>query len=350
MTLAFLDPDKRICVSTDASNRFYAFLVTQMHEEQLELSMGEHDHQPLAFLPGEFKGAQQRWTVPEKEVFAIVDTVAKMDYLLLSHDEFSILSDHLHLTYIYNSLSAYPTLARHVVQKLQRWALKMSIFSYRMEHDMGKLNYWKDLMTIRGLGLITGREHKAHGKMDSLFAQLYINPPDYDTVEFPSKQEIVLAQQSAVNEYEQYQKSNATDREEVPPQQVDAGGMRMMSNVIWIPERAVELQLRLCVEEQCRSAGHRAYEATLGAINKYTVWITMAQDVKVFVQNSLHCVAILQTKCHARWIRSYMRPSPTRSCTSTFLILGCQEMESISTCYFSRIPEHIPMACAVSHG
>jgi RNase H-like domain found in reverse transcriptase len=60
MTLAFPDPDKRICVLTDASYRFYADLVTQIHEEQLDLSMEEQDHQPLAFLSGEYKGAQLR--------------------------------------------------------------------------------------------------------------------------------------------------------------------------------------------------------------------------------------------------------------------------------------------------
>jgi Integrase core domain len=69
-------------------------------------------------------------------------------------------------------------------------------------------------------------------------------------------------------------------RQEVPPQQVDSGGMRMMDNALWIPERAVELQLRLCVEAHCRSAGHRAYEATLGAIKKYVAWTTTAKNVK----------------------------------------------------------------------
>jgi RNase H-like domain found in reverse transcriptase len=98
-------------------------------------------------LSGEFKGAQLRWTVPENEGFAIVDTVTKIDYPLLSHDEFSILADHLNLTLIHNPLSAGPTLARHVVHKLQRWALKMSVFSYRMEHVMGELNHWTDVMT-----------------------------------------------------------------------------------------------------------------------------------------------------------------------------------------------------------
>jgi RNase H-like domain found in reverse transcriptase len=97
---------------TDASDRFYAGLVKQIDGEQLDLTMEEENHQPIAFLSGEFKGAQLRWTVPEKECFAIVDTVTKVDYLLLSPVEFSILSDDLNLTYIYNPPSADPSLAR----------------------------------------------------------------------------------------------------------------------------------------------------------------------------------------------------------------------------------------------
>jgi Integrase zinc binding domain len=146
-------------------------------------------------------------------------------------------------------------------------------------------------MTRWGVGWIAGSEIKVHGKMASLFAQPYISPPDYDTVEFPSKKEILLVQQSAVDEYERCQKSNATARQEVPPQQVDAGGSRMMNNALWIPESAVKLQLRLCVEAHCRSAGQREYEATLGAIKDYGAWTAMAKDVKVFVQNCLPCVA-----------------------------------------------------------
>jgi hypothetical protein len=108
--------------------------------------------------------------------------------------------------------------------------------------------------------------NKTHGKMASLFAQPCISPPDYDTVDFPSRKEILLVQQSAVNEYELCQQSNATARQEAPPQQVDAGGMRIMNNALCFSERAVELQQRLCVQAHCRSAGHRAYDATLGAI------------------------------------------------------------------------------------
>jgi Integrase zinc binding domain len=67
----------------------------------------------------------------------------------------------------------------------------------------------------------------------------------------------------------------------------------MMNNALRIPELAVELQLRFCVEKHSHSAGHRAYEETLGAIKGYVAWTTMAKDVKVFVQNCFHCAATI---------------------------------------------------------
>jgi hypothetical protein len=76
----------------------------------------------------------------------------------------------------------------------------MSVLSYRMEHVTGEFNYWTDLMTRWGVGRIVGSEHKALGQMASLFSQPYTTPPDYDTVEFPPKKEILPAQKSAVQE------------------------------------------------------------------------------------------------------------------------------------------------------
>jgi hypothetical protein len=161
----------------------------------------------------------------------------------------------------------------------------MYVFSNRMEHVMGELNYWTDLMKRWGVGRVAGSEHQAHGKMASLFAQPYITPPDYDTVGFPSKKEILLTHKSAGEEYKRIQQSKTTVRREEPPQQVDAGGMRMMNNGLWIPERAVELQLRSCVEAHCNQE-----------IKENVAWSTMAQDFKVFVQNCLHCVATISGK------------------------------------------------------
>jgi hypothetical protein len=47
------------------------------------------------------------------------------------------------------------------------------------------------------------------------------------------------------------------------------------------------------VEAHCRSADQRVYEARLGAIKEYVALTTMVKDVKVFVQNCLHCIATI---------------------------------------------------------
>jgi hypothetical protein len=73
-------------------------------------------------------------------------------------------------------------------------------------------------MTRWGVGWVAGSKNKAHGKMASLFAQPYISPPDYDTVEFPSKNDILLVQKCAVDEYERCQQDNAMARQDAPPQ------------------------------------------------------------------------------------------------------------------------------------
>jgi hypothetical protein len=134
----------------------------------------------------------------------------------------------------------------------------MSVLSY-LEPIMGELNYWKDLMTRWRVGWNAGSELKAHVKMASLFAGPYITPPDYGTVEFPPRKEILLAQTSAVKEIERNQHGKATSRRQESPQCFDAGGMRMMNNAPWIPERAVDMQLRWCMEAQCHPAVHRAH-------------------------------------------------------------------------------------------
>jgi hypothetical protein len=98
-------------------------------------------------------------------------------------------------------------------------------------------------------------------------------------VEFPSKKETILAQKSAVQEYSEASNSSRLFVEMNPSLQLEAGGLMMMNHALFIPERAVELLLRLCVEAHCLFTGLRALETMLGAIKESFVWITTAQDV-----------------------------------------------------------------------
>jgi hypothetical protein len=77
------------------------------------------------------------------------------------------------------------------------------------------------------------------------------------------------------------------------------------------------------MEAHCRSAGHRAYEATLGAIKEYVVWTTMTKDVKVFVQNCLHCVAIIPRDELPRSLGTYLHATkPNEILHFDFLYIG----------------------------
>jgi RNase H-like domain found in reverse transcriptase len=84
MTTAHPDPTKRVCVFTDASDAFYSGMITQVPEHHLDLPVHGQQHQPLAFTSGRFRGSQERWTIPEKEAFAVIETVTKHSYLLLA--------------------------------------------------------------------------------------------------------------------------------------------------------------------------------------------------------------------------------------------------------------------------
>jgi Integrase zinc binding domain len=102
----------------------------------------------------------------------------------------------------------------------------------------------------------------------------------------------------------------------------------MINNALWIPEFAVELQLRLCVEAHCRSAGYRAYEATLGAVLEYVALTTMAKDVKVFVQNCLHCVATVPGDKVPRPLRTQLHAiKPNEILHFDFLYIGLSRDE-----------------------
>jgi hypothetical protein len=75
---------------------------------------------------------------------------------------------------------------------------------------------------------IAGSEHKVYGKVASLFSQPYVTPPGNDTAELSPQQIILLAQSSAIQEFERGKHSKVTACRDEPRQQVRASDMRMM--------------------------------------------------------------------------------------------------------------------------
>ena len=75
--LNHFDPEKPVCVFTDASDEHWASVVTHCAGEDLGKDIANQRHEPLAFLGSAFKGAARDWSTIEKEGFAVFQTFKK---------------------------------------------------------------------------------------------------------------------------------------------------------------------------------------------------------------------------------------------------------------------------------
>ena len=273
--LSYLDPQKEVCIYTDASERYWSAVVTQVKKEDLQLSTEDQKHEPLAFLGSEFKGAECGWTTFEKEAYAIFQTFEKLDYLLMSSKPCHVFTDHRNLLFVFAPLSLEPALGRHIVSKVQRWALYLSRFPYIIEHVSGTANVFADILTrwTRGYRRNT---HTLRSVNSIVNLNNQIVPPA-DGIVWPSWNLIRQSQQSS-----QHILNTAKLNEETKLYEVN--------NCTWIPQEDLDLQFKIIITSHCGSVGHRGSDATLSIIKENFHWTTMQKDVKEFVRHCLHCI------------------------------------------------------------
>lgn len=145
--LSHRDPTKIICVHTDASDKFWSGIVTQCDPSELHKLKTQQNHQPLAFLGSQFSATQERWTTYEQEAFAIYETFKRLKYMLICDQGIHIFTDHKKLLFTFHPLSVEPSIARHKMMKVARWALFLSTFNYCIEHVDGDSNDFPDMLT-----------------------------------------------------------------------------------------------------------------------------------------------------------------------------------------------------------
>jgi RNase H-like domain found in reverse transcriptase len=71
-TLAHPRDEMRLCFYTDASQKIWSAVVTQVPPRDLDKPLADQQQEPLAFISGAFKDASSRWPIVEKEAFEIV--------------------------------------------------------------------------------------------------------------------------------------------------------------------------------------------------------------------------------------------------------------------------------------
>lgn len=288
VTLAHRDPEKRMCLFTDASDDAWGAVLTQVRAEEWDRPPKDMGHEPLAFISGMFKGSSKRWPTVEKEGFAIKASVERLDYFLrgIPGDQpFSIYTDHRNLVYIFDA-EGRGAVHRHTAERLERWSIVLASFRYRICHVDGEQNVWADLLSRWGAGVRAQEDKPAAGaggpaRLAKLEGSIGVDALSATREEFPTVHDLVIATEAARKRGSGPGKAwNLQD-----------GLCRDDQGRIWVPDEE-HLRMRLLVVAHQGGSGHRGQEETMREIRRHFSWEGLADDVKKFVQECLHCVSV----------------------------------------------------------
>lgn len=124
--LVHFDPAKKLALSCDASPYGIGAVLSHLDEDGLD--------RPIAYASRSLAPAERRYAQIEKEGLAVVWGVKKFHQFLFGR-EFVIFSDHKPLQFLFSEQSPVPVMASG---RIQRWALTLSAYKYRMEFRAGK--------------------------------------------------------------------------------------------------------------------------------------------------------------------------------------------------------------------
>lgn len=120
----------------------------------------EHPYEPLGFLSGSFKGSAENWSVPEKEGFAIVEAMTRLDYIILGR-MFHLFTDHMNLLVVYDPEKTTDSIPKYAINKLMRWEIRLSSFNYVIEHVPGN-QIIRRTCSHDGPVMITRSQHRVY--------------------------------------------------------------------------------------------------------------------------------------------------------------------------------------------
>lgn len=146
-----------------------------------------------------------------------------MDYLFLG-EEPRVFTNHRNLLFCYSPSVLDPTLGRHKVMKVLRWAILLSQFQYRIDHVDGEDKVMADIMTRWVWGYC--RKRAAIRRVTyKLMEHTVVPSPNDDTIDWPSEEQIRQAQDKL-----------ATER----PKQTKREGNSLwhVGDRTWVPEKS----------------------------------------------------------------------------------------------------------------
>ncbi|OWZ03396.1 LOW QUALITY PROTEIN: hypothetical protein PHMEG_00024881 [Phytophthora megakarya] len=276
--MAFPGPEAELLQVTDASDKGFSIIVTQVRHWDESLPVENQKHEMIVCKGGMFRHSELNWTIIKKEAFPVVKACHELDYLLLRPRGFRLYCDHANLAFIF---APSVELKKHVRDRLQHWVIRLCGLRYTIEFIPGENNVWADIVSrwhVRDQVSVAAVRTRSHQviPVDSLSR---LRPLADDGFHFPTRDDIKAAQQDASRERSRLQGASEDE--------VD--GVVTVNNRVWVPTGAKDLLARLFVVAHCGSQGHRGQEPMSLVLKERFYVLKLEDKVAKFIRQCLLC-------------------------------------------------------------
>ena len=133
--LVIFDPERKTTLTTDACDYAMGACLTQTYDT---------GDRPIAFISKTFNDTEMKYTLWEKELYAVIWAVHQFRPYLLN-TQFLIRSDNKPTTQIITNHSLRTTTT--TTNRVNRWLLSLQAFNFKIEHHPGKSNVVADALS-----------------------------------------------------------------------------------------------------------------------------------------------------------------------------------------------------------
>ena len=159
--LSYPDPTKRFILTCDASDTAVGYVLGKLDSQNRE--------HVIAFGGKSLTPDQKKYNTTEKECLAVLCGIdAYRPYL--THGEFEIVTDHKALVWLKT--------AKHTGVRLERWALKLQEYNFKMTHRPGKSNSVADALSRR-----VYNDNTENTKVSDLVQEVFVAQQEVDDTE-----------------------------------------------------------------------------------------------------------------------------------------------------------------------
>jgi hypothetical protein len=114
-------------ITTDASDNGYGAVL----EQHIRTKYGSFNKRPIEYFSKSYTPAQKNYSTTEKELLAVVMSVEQFHSYVYGR-KFTIYTDHLPNTLLWNKLQPHP--------RVERWMMRMGLYQFEIKYKPGQEN------------------------------------------------------------------------------------------------------------------------------------------------------------------------------------------------------------------